>query len=268
VRAKERALAELNGEAAALARWKRVADLWCARWFGGDTAAPPALFPDLAEAILTGASALPAQLRDRLLHQAAAISAERRFFHWELEFPEVFFDAAGSRRPDAGFDAVVGNPPWDMVRGDTVGDREEARRLAAATVRFTRDSGVYASQSDGHATRYQLFVERAIALARPGGRIGLVLPAGLCTDHGSRHLRHALLSRCDVDRIAGFDNRRAIFPVHRSVRFVVLTATAGSATRRIACRFGETDPAALEAFRPAAELTLPALERLSGAAPT
>jgi hypothetical protein len=263
VRAKERALAELNGEAAALARWKRVADLWCARWFGGDAAAP-ALFTDLAEALLTGRSALPAKVRERFLNHAAAVSAERRFFHWELEFPEVFFDAAGTRRPDAGFDAVLGNPPWDMVRGDAADEREAARRLAAATVRFTRDSGVYASQSDGHANRYQLFVERAIALARPGGRIGLVLPAGLCTDHGSRRLRQTLLVRCDVDRIAGFDNRRAIFPVHRSVRFVLLTATAGSATRQIACRFGETDPAALEEFRPAADLTLSALERLSG----
>lgn len=268
VRAKERALAALNGEAAALARWKRVADLWCARWFGGGDAAPAALFTDLAVAILTGRSALPATARDRFLRHAAAVAAERRFFHWELEFPEAFFDASGMRRPDAGFDAVLGNPPWDMVRGDAAEEREEARRLAAATVRFTRDSGVYASQSDGHANRYQLFVERAIALARPGGRIGLVLPAGLCTDYGSRRLRQTLFGHCDVERIAGFDNRRAIFPVHRSVRFVLLTATAGSATRRITCRFGETDPAALEDFRPAAELTLPALERLSGDALT
>ena len=35
-----------------------------------------------------------------------------RFFHWELEFPEVFF---GDRR---GFDVVVGNPPWDKVLPD------------------------------------------------------------------------------------------------------------------------------------------------------
>src|SRR5207249_952779 len=134
VRAKERALAELNGEDAAIARWKRVADLWCARWFGGDDAAPPALFTDLAEAILTGRSVIAANVRDRFLRQTARVSAERRFFHWELEFPEVFFDAAGTQRADAGFDAVLGNPPWDMVRGDAAEAREEARRLAAATV--------------------------------------------------------------------------------------------------------------------------------------
>ena len=31
----------------------------------------------------------------------------RRCFHWILEFPEVFLD-----RDRAGFDAIVGNPPF------------------------------------------------------------------------------------------------------------------------------------------------------------
>jgi hypothetical protein len=34
-------------------------------------------------------------------------------FLYEAEFPEVFFDDAGALRPDAGFDVVVGNPPWE-----------------------------------------------------------------------------------------------------------------------------------------------------------
>ena len=32
-------------------------------------------------------------------------------FHWELEFPEVF-DLDQSLRPQSGFDAIVGNPPF------------------------------------------------------------------------------------------------------------------------------------------------------------
>ncbi len=39
-----------------------------------------------------------------------AVRERERFFHWELEFPEVFLDREG-----AGFDTVLGNPPWDKV---------------------------------------------------------------------------------------------------------------------------------------------------------
>ena len=45
--------------------------------------------------------------------EADAQAAALRFFHWELEFPEVYFDKTGKSLGDlAGFDAVVGNPPY------------------------------------------------------------------------------------------------------------------------------------------------------------
>jgi hypothetical protein len=106
---------------------------------------------------------------------------------------------------------------------------------------------VYSSQSSGHANRYQLFVERAVALTRPGGRLGLVVPSGLSMDHGSAPLRRLLFSQCAVDAMVGFENRLRIFPIHRSVRFLLLTATRGRPTTEIGCRLGETDPAVLEA---------------------
>ena len=40
---------------------------------------------------------------------AERIAAEMRFFHWELEFPDVF------RKAGSGFDAILGNPPWDTL---------------------------------------------------------------------------------------------------------------------------------------------------------
>lgn len=262
VRAKERALASLAVSGAPLAKWKRVADLWCARWFDADLRAA-ALFAPLSDAILSGRSELPRSTADALLRTSADIARARRFFHWELEFPEVFFDPTGARRPAGGFDAVIGNPPWDMVRGD------DRRGRARDIVRFTRDAGVYAAQSDGHANLYQLFLERAIALTRPGGRLGLVLPAGLASDHGSASLRRLLFSQCAVDGLVGFDNRRRIFPIHRSVRFVLLSATHGAATTSIDCRLGETDPAILDsvgrASLPALRLTPQLVEKISGA---
>jgi hypothetical protein len=246
VRAKERTLAALTHRESSLSKWKRVADLWCARWFASEL--QPRLFSTLSDAVLTGHCALPCAQSDRLLQAAEAAATRYRFFHWELEFPEVFFDADGRRRLDAGFDAVVGNPPWDMVRADhgSSDRRAQSRDEAAAVVRFTRDAGVYDAQSDGHANRYQLFLERSLALTRAGGRVGLVLPAGLAADHGSARLRRLLFSHCNVDALVGFDNKQAIFPIHRSVRFLLLSGTAGEATTSIGCRLGEVDPSVLE----------------------
>jgi hypothetical protein len=273
VKTKERALAAITARNAAASRWKRVADAWCATWFAGDDV-PASAFGALSDLALTGTSVLPTRMAARCADAAAAAAAARRFFHWELEFPEVFFDRDGCRRADGGFDAVIGNPPWDMIRADagSAAARSRARRDLGAMLRFTRDSGIYTSQSGGHANCYQLFLERAIDLVRAGGRFGLVLPSGLATDQGSAALRRRLLTRCNVDAIIGVDNHRGVFPIHRSVRFLLVTATAGSATSAIACRFGVHDPSELEAIGDAradgdafpVRLTPAALERLSG----
>ena len=250
VRAKEQALARLNRRDTGLSQWKRIADLWCACWLSqGSADMPASAFGALSDVILTGSGALPRGLAGRYLEAAEKIARERRLFHWELEFPEAFFNAGGRRLDNAGFDAVIGNPPWDMIRADAgpSDSRVRSRTDIAPVLRFARGAGVYTAQSIGHANRYQLFAERALALTRRGGRLGLVLPSGLATDQGSAPLRRRLLAECDVDALVGFDNQRGVFPIHRSVRFVLLTGTAGSATQSIACRLGERDPAALEA---------------------
>jgi hypothetical protein len=249
VRTKERALAALGHRDGSLSRWKRIADLWCAPWFAGpDRLVPASAFSALSDVILGAAGPLPSRLSAEYLRTAATIAESRRLFHWELEFPEVYFDPGGTRLPAAGFDAVIGNPPWDMIRADTgsAGARTRSRADLSALLRFSRDAGVYQAQSEGHANRYQLFVERAIALTRNGGRIGLVLPSGLAIDHGSARLRQQLLTECDVDALIGFENQQRVFPIHRSARFLLLTASRGWPTRSIACRLGEREPSSLE----------------------
>jgi hypothetical protein len=260
VREKER---RLEGVRSAM-RWKSVLDLWCACWMwpGPRYAPEPPVFRSLADTLLTGVSELPEQTSSALLRDAASISDTHRFFHWMLEFPEVYFDASGQPLADGGFDAVLGNPPWDMLRA------------GGAEKTFVRSAGVYRHQGFGHINRYQMFAERALTLTKKGGRIGLVLPAGFATDHTSAPLRRAMLNRGSIDTISGFDNRRAIFPIHRSVRFLVCTSTAGDSTRRMACRFGLDDTSELEtipdagdrAASPSHPITLtPAfLEALSG----
>jgi len=249
VREKERRLAQIGKDH----RWKTLADLWCACWLWPDPSSAPdaAVFASLSDALIRGRCALPAAAAGRLLATAREISASRRFFHWVLEFPEVYFRGDGEPEANPGFDAVIGNPPWDMMRADShAGDqaRDLARTDNARLKRFIRDAGIYRLQGGGHVNRYQLFVERALALVKSGGRLGLVLPWGIATDHTSAPLRRRLLEQCNVDTLIGFDNRQAIFPIHRSMRFVLCSATAGSKTSQISCRFGIEDPRALDSL--------------------
>src|SRR5581483_7155943 len=132
-----------------IARWKQIANLWCARWLTTDgNAPPPNGFKALADFVLSGRSDLPPHIARAFVDSADTLAADRRFVHWELEFPEVFFAADGSRLPRAGFDAVIGNPPWDMMRADSgaEAERSSSRDRLAGTVRFVRESGVYEAQ--------------------------------------------------------------------------------------------------------------------------
>ncbi len=78
---------------------KRAFDSWCAMWFWPaddlDAAPTPALLYNLTPATQV---------------KVDALAAELHFFHWELEFPDVF------RRSAHGFDAVLANPPWDTAK--------------------------------------------------------------------------------------------------------------------------------------------------------
>ncbi|MDP1572242.1 MAG: N-6 DNA methylase [Vicinamibacterales bacterium] len=247
VRQKERALDRLGAPGTPLAAWRQVADVWCAGWFV-DPVPDTRLFTDLQAAAMGGARVLPARVAAPWFARAGEAARRHRFFHWEIEFPEVFFGPDGRRRTDGGFDAVLGNPPWDMVRADSgdAGARGRDRAHVTRYLRFLRDAGPYRSAGGGHANRYQFFVERALQLVRPGGRLGLLVPAGLLLDHGSAGLRRRLLDETALERVTGFDNRDAIFPIHRSVRFLLVSTTAGPPTTEVRARFGLRSPSALD----------------------
>ena len=271
VRDKERTLAALNARGSSLTAWSRLLDLWCAGWFWTEGTAPDrGTFRELAARLLDGTCALPERTCASLLGQSDATAARCRFHHWPLVFPEIFLDDHGRLKPSPGFDAVIGNPPWDMLRGDSGnGDARASRRTGARHLtNFVRESGIYRVESSGHANLYQLFVERSVQLVRHGGRIGLVLPSGVVRDAGTAPLRRYLFDRADVDAITGLDNRDAIFPIHRSTRFVLLTATPGRPTQAIRCRFGMTRVEDLERggpSEPPVTLTRGFIQQLSGA---
>ena len=92
-------------ESPAYVALKRAFDCWCALWFWPAdelAAAPkPSTFTSLSP---------------EAIEVAERIARERRFFHWELEFPDVFAAKAADDKSAAGFSAIIGNPPWDISK--------------------------------------------------------------------------------------------------------------------------------------------------------
>jgi len=230
VREKERRLDRLLSDDGAMVRWMRAADLWCGLVLEGSRGIGAGLYQELQRHVSDLPTTLPSRQCEATAEPALQRARGHRACHWELLFPEVFLSTDGQARDDAGFDAVLGNPPWEMLRADTGGreQRADARAETLALMRFVRASGHYPLQGQGHVNQYQLFAERALHALRPGGRFGLILPSGIQTDVGSAGLRRALVDTCAIDTWLGFDNRQAIFPIHRGVRFVVLAGSRGA----------------------------------------
>jgi hypothetical protein len=276
-------------------------DLWCALWFW------PADKLGIAPTPLTFAQPTP---------EALAISDELRrqlrFFHWELEFPDVFT----ADRP--GFDALLGNPPWEIQKPNskewfsnvdplyrTYGKTEA---VAKQTLFFTADRAVedgwlgyvarlkalsnftkfaafafgdpqthendafhftivprraaenealharwrpkrarltgfadpahpFRHQGSADINTYKLFAEQSLALLRPGGRLGFILPSGIYSDKGSATLRGVMLDQCSWEWCFGFENREGIFDIHRSFKFAALIVSKGGQTAAILTAF-------------------------------
>jgi Eco57I restriction-modification methylase/N-6 DNA Methylase len=113
-----------------------------------------------------------------------------RFFHWELEFPEVFLGSGGRRRANDGFDAVIGNPPY--IRIQALG-----RELAAYCRRH------YGTASGSFDT-YIPFIERSLSLLRSDGRLGFIVPNKLLKLNYGQRLRERLAADRLIEEIIDF----------------------------------------------------------------
>jgi hypothetical protein len=251
VRAKERLWKSLSTDDSALGRWRLALSLWCAHWFWPpENGERPSAHETRAaiDALVRGDTTLPRMALTRWLDTAAHVHRRNALFHWPIEFADVFYDEHGFPRSNPGFDAVIGNPPWEMLRAD----EREAAEDSRATLKFIREAGQFPSCQRGHVNLYQPFVDRAIALARKGGRVGLLAPWGLASDDGATHLRARLFGAGGLDTIVGFDNARGLFPIHRGTRFLALVACPGPRDGEVRARFGVSTVAEIE--------TLPARE--------
>jgi hypothetical protein len=241
-------------------RLKQWLDSWCTLWFASANAVGEAPGPiDWA-----CGETFPAQVTEDTCRQQG-------FFHWQQEFPDVFTAVRG------GFDAVVGNPPWEVLKceADSVlmahdglyrcypaSTRRQLRQrlkkgagnhAAEYNARVERHraqnhwfSNVgnkqrpYLFQGGGDFNTFKLFTEQCHALCSTNGRIGLVLPSGFYSDHGAAKLRKMLFETCQVEWIFGFENRKRIFHIDGRQKFCIVTAQKGKTTKEISTAFLQT----------------------------
>lgn len=231
---------------------RQLADAWCAafvirKYFreeGRESSVSGITQGHLND--LAAGQALP----DGIASEVVLLSDKHRFFHLHLAFPEVF--AKG------GFDAVLGNPPWekinidarewfastrpDIAEAETSAKRQrmidrlseqdpellrqfrEHQRTSNAANHFYRTSGRFLLSSRGDINTYALFAELDSQIVNPDGRAGFIVPSGLAFDETTKLLFQDIVERGRLFSLFDFENRNGIFQgVHRSYRFSLIT---------------------------------------------
>ncbi|MGH2350660.1 MAG: Eco57I restriction-modification methylase domain-containing protein, partial [Chloroflexota bacterium] len=177
-------------------KYGRLADLVTARWFGLDVDVAPEEWGTLADYATGRTISAPRQFL-RWLDEAEAIANDerRRFFHWELEFPEVFFDRRGYPRGEAaGFDAVIGNPPY--VRQEALGPYKPYF------------AGAHGEVYQGTADLFVYFIGQGMRQLRPGGRLGYISSNSWLRANYATPLRAYLRTQITVEAIVDLGDNR------------------------------------------------------------
>ena len=177
----------------------------------------------------------------RLWREIRQLVAERRIIHWELHFPGVFHHW---QPRSGGFDAVIGNPPWDRVklqevewfapatrrppiahatpasrrqamvaRLETDADPLYADYAAALTqadtmLQYGRACGDYPLLGGGDTNLYRLFVERAQSLTDERGIYALLTPSGIYGDRSAADYFGGVSGNGRLLALYDFENRR------------------------------------------------------------
>jgi hypothetical protein len=236
-------------------------DLWTWAFFAPlqDQSAPDA-FPshlvpttsDVKRVVSQGPKTLDGRLRGAVTKDAQRIG----FFHWSLQFPEVF------TRPNAGFDVVLSNPPWERIKLQAVeffaardseiaasgtasmrkrliaglvksgnpkkqalhADFLDARRASEAESIFMRYSERFPLGARGDVNTFSVFTELAFNLLQPRGLAGLIVPDGIATSSTTAPLFGELVSSNRLRSLYGFKNERFLFRgIEHNVTYALIT---------------------------------------------
>ena len=181
-----------------------------------------------------------------LLAAALELAGSERFLNWQVAFPGVW-SGWEAEELTGGFDAVIGNPPWDRMKLQQVewfavrrpeiamapraADRKRmiaalekagdplaqefrlASERAWAGVRVARTSGDYPLLARGDINLYSLFVERAMTLVKPNGMVGLLVPSGIAADKMAARFFKRVATEGRLRALYDFENRRTRYEV-------------------------------------------------------
>jgi hypothetical protein len=238
-----------------------------------DASIPPADYARLLAHFAEGhgEDQVPLDLRD-VWERVETLDERHDYFHWPLEFPEVFGGAE-----NAGFSATVGNPPWDVLEPKTqefyseydLTFRSLDKKAAAKRIKklheqnpsldarwasydnlFHEASGwfkepvAYAALTKGKIDLYKAFLERFFQVLRPDCRLGIVCPSGLYTDESATPLRKLFFEHSRIQCLYCFENRWPVVfeAVHNSFKFILFSARRGGTTKSFNCAFMQHDP--------------------------
>ncbi len=177
-------------DSAAFRAKRLVADAWCAAFAWAKTPdAPPAIVNrvllDLREREAEG-------ILPETLAEIYRLRGEHRFFHWHLEFPDVFRVREGETRWRGGFSCVLSAPPREKIdrrEGGTVFGFATGSGAYPECVAGLAEPGVSALRAD------LLFAERVTAILAPEGRAGCAVAPGTAAAPGARYLLGGLMRR-------------------------------------------------------------------------
>ena len=197
---------------------------------------------------------------------AAEVADRENFLHWEVAFPGVWHRWQDDD-PAGGFDAIIGNPPWDRIKlqevewfatrspelalaptaaarrrgikqlrdeGDPLASEFDAAKLRADRLgQLVRSSGQYPLLGGGDINLYALFVERAMRLVKPDGIVGLLTPSGIYADKTAARFFKSVSTSGRVGGLFDFENRKIFFP-DVDARFKFCALIFGGEERRFA----------------------------------
>ncbi len=210
---------------------KGLANVYTATYFGNEITptekkSSEALYQDLVWAIAGDDGEWQYKTRPAWFKQACDIAKEKSFFHWELEFPEIFFDA-GILRENPGWDAIIGNPPYANAWAMT--DLDDVNRNAIAALSPRKEF------LSGHWDLYIPFISIAIQFTKSGGYHSFILPDAVGREKYAASLRISIVRDLTLVRWTHFEGENVFDDVSRHCAIYVIMRYPPSVDGEVIC---------------------------------